>query len=403
MRFPGLLALALAAATAAFAADARPKVRAVTAFIRIDPAHYEAQYADAMKFLNGAAAAYRAAGFEVEGVRIATQPFPEYIKGMKTAEAVAFLQKLDAVSTKLGFRPSIGPAMLHDSDDAAPLDVLARALSTTGLNASLVIADESGIHWRAIRETAKLIHRVAAESPHGRGNLNFAAIAMVKPYGPFYPGAWHTGGGRAFAVGLESANVVTDVFAAKHDPGEAEKQLSAALSRYGKETETVATQLAAKSGWTYAGIDPTPAPLGDVSIGRAIENLIGGPFGSSGTMTAASIITRAVKSVPVKQTGYSGLMVPVLEDNVLARRWAEGTYNIDSLLAYSAVCAGGLDTVPLRGDTTEDQLAKILGDVASLAFKWQKPLAARLLPVPGGKAGDRTDFGDPRMTNTVIR
>ena len=51
----------------------------------------------------------------------------------------------------------------------------------------------------------------------------------------------------------------------------------------------------------------------------------------------------------------------------------------------------------------EDQIAKILGDVASLAFKWQKPLAARLLPVPGGKAGDRTDFGDPRMTNTVIR
>jgi len=165
----------------------------------------------------------------------------------------------------------------------------------------------------------------------------------------------------------------------------------------------VATRMAAKSGWSYAGIDPTPAPRGDVSIGQAIENLIGGSFGSSGTMTAAAIITRAVKSVPVKQTGYSGLMVPVLEDNVLARRWAEGTYNIDSLLAYSSVCAGGLDTVPLRGDTTEDQIVKILGDVASLAFKWQKPLAARLLPVPGGKPGDRTDFGDPRMTNTVIR
>ena len=29
-------------------------------------------------------------------------------------------------------------------------------------------------------------------------------------------------------------------------------------------------------------------------------------------------------------------MVPVLEDNVLAQRWAEGTYNVDSLLAYSA-------------------------------------------------------------------
>jgi uncharacterized protein len=395
--------IGLLMAAAAFGADSRPKVRAVTAFIHIDAARYEAQYADTMKFLTAAADAYKAAGFDVEGVRIATQPFPEYTKGIKPDEALALLQKIDALSGKLGFRPSIGTAMLHDDDDAAPLDLLARALSTTGLNASLVIADETGIHWRAVRETAKLIRRLGVESPHGRGNLNFAAIAMMKPYGPFYPGAWHSGAGKTFAVGLESANVVTDVFAANHDPREAEKALAAALGKYAKEAEAVATRVAAKSGWTYAGIDPTPAPLGDVSIGQAIENLIGGPFGSSGTMTAAAIITRAVKSVPVKQTGYSGLMVPVLEDNVLARRWAEGTYNIDSLLAYSAVCAGGLDTVPLRGDTTEDQIAKILGDVASLAYKWQKPLAARLLPVPGGKVGDRTDFGDPRMTNTVIR
>jgi uncharacterized protein (UPF0210 family) len=388
---------------AAFGADSRPKVRAVTAFIRIDAAHYEAQFADTMRFLRSAADAYRAAGFEVEGVRIATQPFPEYIRGMKAEEALRLLQNIDALSKKLDFRPSIGSAMVHDNDDAGVLEVLAKALSTTDLNASLAIAGDDGIHWRAIGQAAKLIHSVAAQSPHGRGNLNFAATAMVKPYGPFYPGAWHVGAGHAFAVGLESANVVMDVFAKTHDPVEAEKQLAAALGRYAKEAEAVATQVAAKSGWTYEGVDPTPAPLGDVSIGRAIENLIGGPFGSSGTMTAAAIITRAVKAAPVKQTGYSGLMVPVLEDNVLAKRWAEGTYNIDSLLAYSAVCAGGLDTVPLRGDVSEAQIAKILGDVASLAFKWQKPLAARLLPVPGGKAGDRTDFGDPRMTNTVIR
>jgi uncharacterized protein (UPF0210 family) len=96
-------------------------------------------------------------------------------------------------------------------------------------------------------------------------------------------------------------------------------------------------------------------------------------------------------------------MVPVLEDNLLAKRWEEGTFSIDSLLAYSAVCAGGLDTIPLPGDTSEEKIARILGDVASLAFKWQKPLAARLLPVPGKKAGDRTEFDDPRMANTLIR
>jgi len=225
---------------------------------------------------------------------------------------------------------------------------------------------------------------------------------MVKPYGPFYPGAWHNGAGKTFAVGLESANVVTEVFATVHEAGPAEDKLAQALTKWLLQAEAAATRIAAKSGWTYAGTDPTPAPLGDVSIGRAIETFTGAAFGAGGTMTAASVITRAVQSTPVKQVGYSGLMVPVLEDNLLAKRWEEGTYSIDSLLAYSAVCAGGLDTVPLPGDISEEQVARILGDVASLAYKWHKPLAARLLPAPGKKAGDRTAFDDSRMANTTV-
>jgi uncharacterized protein (UPF0210 family) len=109
-----------------------------------------------------------------------------------------------------------------------------------------------------------------------------------------------------------------------------------------------------------------------------------------------------VQSVGVKRVGYSGLMVPVLEDAVLAKRWDEGKYTIDALLAYSAVCAGGLDTIPLAGDTGEERLAHILSDVATLAYKWQKPLAARLLPAPGRKSGERTEFDDARMANAVI-
>jgi uncharacterized protein (UPF0210 family) len=95
-------------------------------------------------------------------------------------------------------------------------------------------------------------------------------------------------------------------------------------------------------------------------------------------------------------------MVPVMEDKLLAQRWAEGTYNVDSLLAYSAVCGTGLDTVPLPGDVTLGQLERILSDVASLATKWNKPLSARLQPIPGKKPGDRTDFDDPFLFNTIV-
>ena len=139
---------------------------------------------------------------------------------------------------------------------------------------------------------------------------------------------------------------------------------------------------------------PHPAALSPSAA--AIESFTGAPFGSPGTETASGIITRAVKAVPVKQTGYSGLMIPVLEDSVLTRRWTEGTYGLDSILAYSAVCAGGVDTVPLAGDTSEEAIARIVGDVATLAFKWNKPLATRLLPAPGKKVG--RDDGVQRRT-----
>ena len=150
------------------------------------------------------------------------------------------------------------------------------------------------------------------------------------------------------------------------------------------------------------GVDPTPAPLGEVSIGAAIEAFTGARFGSSGTLTAAHIITAAVKAVPVKQIGYSGLMVPVMEDKLLAQRWAESAYNIDDLLAYSAVCGTGLDTIPLPGDVSLEQMERMYSDVASLATKWNKPLSARLQPIPGKKPGDRTDFQDPYLFNTTL-
>src|SRR5512142_700918 len=185
----------------------------------------------------------------------------------------------------------------------------------------------------------------------------------------------------------------------RHMPSE----LTNALATHARIAETIGEQVAKARGWTFMGVDPTPAPLGDVSIGAAMETWSGARFGSSGTMTAALVITTAVKAVPVKQVGYSGLMVPVLEDKRLSERWAENAYGIDALLAYSSVCGTGLDTVPLPGDVTEEQLARMIGDVASLAVKWHKPLTARLQPVAGKKAGEKSDFDDPFLVNAVLQ
>jgi uncharacterized protein (UPF0210 family) len=395
--------LLFSCAAFALAADSRPRIRAVTAFIEIDRNNYAAKIEETQKFLAVAKDALNKAGFEGAGGRITTQPFPVYTKGMQREEALDLVRKLRESASKGRSGLNIGAAMLNDTDDTAPVALLADILASVGVNANLIMADERGIHWHAIAAAAKLIKEVSQRSPHGDGNFNFGAIAMMKPYGPYYPGSYHLGKGHAFALAMEGANVVADVFARYHDPREAEEHLSEAFAKYTNEAEAVAMQVAASTGWTYEGIDATPAPLKDISIGGAIESFIGGPFGSSGTLTASGIITRAVQSTPVKRTGYSGLMIPVMEDNLLARRWAEGTYNLDSILAYSAVCAGGADTVPLPGDVSEEQIARILGDVAWLAYKWNKPLAARLLPAPGKHAGDATEFTGGALTNTKVQ
>ena len=401
------LALALGAPLMAQdpgSAAANPKVRAITAFVRLDRAKWQAGIVDALVVLRRARSAFQEKGYAVETLRITTQPLPELIAGLSEEEALKFLAALDRFSVEEQFLPNVGPAMLHDSDDAAAMHVLARALTTLpNIEASSIIADQDGIHWKTIARTAELVKYVADHSVHSQGTFNFAATAMQKPLGPFYPASYHTGQGRQFAIGFEAAGVVAEVFT--RDKGDAEaatRDLTAELTRHARVAEAVGNAVASESGWEYAGLDPTPAPLGDVSIAAAIEAFTGARFGSSGTLTAARIITAAVKAVPVKQTGYAGLMVPVLEDKRMARRWAEGAYNVDSLLAYSAVCATGLDTVPLPGDVGLEQLERMYSDVASLAVKWNKPLSARLEPVAGKKAGDMTEFEDPYLFNTRL-
>jgi hypothetical protein len=382
----------------------KPRVRAITGFVRLERATYAQQIAETLTVLRAAKDEFARQGYEVETIRIVTQPLAELVGGMSEAQALAFLKMFDDLSVKEDFMPSVGPGMMRDSDDPSTMRLLEKVLSTLPhIQANAIIAGEDGIHWKVIRESAALVRYVTDHSPHSQGNFEFTATAMLKPYGPFYPGTYHTGEGRRFSIGFEGANVVQEVFArTRGDFANSVAELTRQLTVHAKVGESIGMQVAAEKHWIFMGVDPTPAPLADVSIAAAMETYTGARFGSSGTMTAALIITTAVKAVPVRQVGYSGLMVPVMEDKRLAQRWSEGAIDTDSLLAYSAVCGTGLDTVPFPGDISVEQLARIFGDVASLAWKWNKPLSARLQPVLGKKAGDRTDFQSQYLFNTTL-
>jgi uncharacterized protein len=392
--------------TPALGSERRPKIRAITAFVRIESSQYRQQMEDAVGMLRQAKAAFEKSGYDVQTIRITTQPFNQYVGGRSTAEALDFFKSLDDLSKRDSFLLNIGPLTLADSSDATKVELLSQVLAQTRANASLVVADEDGVRWSAIRSAAQVIKYLEQHSPNGANNFDFAAVAMVPPHVPFFPASNHNGAGHEFAVGWEAGAFVADVLAgANRDMTGARELLSRAFEQQARAVDAIATQVEKDSGWKFMGLDPTPSPMTDSSIGAAIETLTGAKFGSSGTLSAAAVITESERSISVRRVGFSGLMLPVLEDPVLAKRWSEGAFDLDSLLAYSAVCGTGFDTIPLPGDVSQQQLVRIIGDMASLAVKWHKPLTARLIPAPGKKAGDRTDFnfGVGEFPNTTLK
>jgi len=394
----------LAQQKAAPPSPTKPKIRTVTAFLNLDRTQYKEQIADALQMLRRAKTTFESRGYEVQTIRIATQPFPEYTRGLTPQQTIAFFKEIDALADKEKFAPGIGPAMLNADDPESQAELLADILANTKhIRGSIVIAGEDGVRWRAIGAAARAIKKLEDTTEHSQGNFNLGAIADVPPLSPFFTAAYVNGFGHQFAIGLESANVVAEAFRGATDIESARQKLTTMLTAEATEIERHAGRIDMETGWAYVGIDLSPAPLKDVSIGAAIENLIAQPFGSAGTLTAAGTITAAVKAVPVKQTGYNGLMLPILEDTRLAERWSQGHVSLEGLLSYSAVCGTGLDTIPLPGDVTVEQLDMILADVATLAVKWKKPLSARLLPVKGKVPGDKTEFDDPFLVNAIIQ
>jgi uncharacterized protein len=380
------------------------KIRAITAFVRLDRSSYQIQLDEAVKFLRIAKTTFESRDFTVQTLRIATQPFPEYTEGLSHDQALQFFKNLDGIAQSENVLISIGHAYLEGTDGDAQADLLADILKNTkSLFASLSVTTPGGVNWPAVRAAARVMKKLSEGTDHGEGNFRFAAIASVEHPTPFFPAAYLSGFGHQFAVGLESTNEVSAAVRDVPDLPTAKRRLIDLFFQLSSSVESVALRIDSERGWSYLGLDLSPAPSLDASIVPAIESISHQSLGSNGTLSAVGVITSAMKEIGLRKTGFSGIMLPVLEDPILAERWNSGAISLDSLLSYSSVCGTGLDTVPLPGTTTVEQLTRIIGDVATLSVKWNKPLTARLLPVAGKAAGQQTDFSDRHLRNATIQ
>ena len=347
-----------------------------------------------------------AAGYVVQSLRLALS----MTGSNRCADFATVAQGAEQQALDAGFDcVSIGRV------DIERLGQLADGIAATqALFASARIAGRDGrADHAAIRAAAQAIIAISAATEHGVGNMRFAALACVAPGSPFFPAAFHHGDGPWIAVGPEAAALAVEltkgegqmtngqqvdhvpfVFRPSSLVNTALSRLTAAIEQHDARIGTALKDVEAETQVYFAGCDWSLAPHPDParSIGAAIEQSSGVPFGAWGTLAAVRELTSAIRAARVTQLGFSGVMLPVLEDPILAQRNSEGRYTLRDLLAFSAVCGTGLDTIPLPGDSTADQIVGVLEELAALAGALRKPLTARLLPMPGLQAGDLTTF-----------
>ena len=340
-------------------------------------------------------------GLELQSVRLATQPFPTIVAPGETAALASALCRL---AEAWGFDyVSMGPVRPRE---LAWCPCLLEALvAEERLFAALAVTDHKGtLSLPAVRWAAEIIAALSRRTPAGLGNLRFAALALCPPGIPFFPAAYHDGGPLAFSVAWEAADEVGEAFAGAESLAEAERRLRKRLTAQARQLAAVAERLAGEVGARFLGIDVSLAPHPEItrSIAGAVERLGVRPFGGVGTLTVIASLTRVLRDIPVPRTGFCGVMLPVLEDAVLGLRAGYESVSLPLLLAAAAVCGVGLDVVPLPGETTVEQLAAIVLDTATLATRLGKPLTARLMPVPGKKAGEPVEFDFPILAPARI-
>ena len=372
------------------------KIRTITTGIPLPFSPYQLQRA--AKFNAACQTCFEADGYDVQTTRVSSQIWDE----ARDVEAILALET-DARALGIEFLNlgTVLPEKRHTETHLARIaDVIIQSeiLFTT----ATLTTQSGGVALDIAESIANIIQQIAHQTDAGYGNLRFAALMNCPPNTPFFPAAYWHDTRTNFGIGWQAADFVQDAFTDAPNLEVGLQNLKTVMEAEGQKIVALAETLAQEWGIKFVGIDVSPAPMGDESIAYAMEQQLPGYFGERGTLRVAAGLTRTLRSLDLPLCGYSGLMLPVLEDVGLGERSETGYFNLDSLLLYSSVCGTGLDTIPIPGNASTAQIAAILTDVAALSTQLNKPLSVRLFPVPGCNADCLTEFDSPYLTNTTV-
>ena len=372
------------------------KIRTITTGISLPFSPYQLQRA--AKFNADCQTHFEANGYEVQTTRVSCQIWDEN-------RDIDTILRLESDARALGIEflnlGTILPGKRHTQAHIARIaDVI---IQSETIFATVTLTTQSGrVASEIVESTAEVIQQIAHQTDAGYGNLRFAALMNCPPNTPFFPAAFWHDTRTNFGIGWQAADLVQQAFTDAPNLEIALQNLKTIMEAEGQKIVALAEAFAQEWGVKFVGIDVSPAPMGDESIAYAMEHQLPGLFGERGTLTVAAGLTRTLRSLSLPLCGYSGLMLPVLEDVGLGKRSEAGHFNLDSLLLYSTVCGTGLDTIPIPGNASTSQITSILKDVATLSIQLNKPLSVRLFPVPGCNADCMTEFNSPYLTNTIV-
>lgn len=347
-------------------------------------------------------------GYEIQTVRIATNPFGEWLEKKIMQKQLA---QLDELLERLHIEfCALGPADNVEEIQLCPAIIAASSRFSCSANVypTQVV--------NAMAAASCFIQLSTMDKPDflkgGLGNFRFCAAASCKPWIPFFPAAKSDGnvgdGFVGFAIGLENGALAKALLSKSSSVENISTIFGEGMTVALAPVQNHAEQVALYENTTFLGIDTSlnPSLDKDGSVAEAIECLDEvSTFGGSGTLAAVAAITTTLQTLPgIKAVGYCGLMLPVCEDRRLAQIASnvEPQIRISTILNMSSVCGVGVDTVPIPGNCSEADLSSLILDVAGIAGRWDKSLSCRVFPIAGSTVGDMTEFDSPYLCNSKV-
>ncbi len=354
-------------------------------------------------------------GIPVVNKRISVSPMAVIGAPFTSSQFVTIARTLDEAAESVGIDFIGGFSALVEKGmargDLALMESIPEAMANTNrvCTSINVASTRAGINMDAVLKMGSIIRKAAAltADADGLGCAKLVVFANIPQDVPFMAGAY-LGIGEPDAVinvGVSGPGVVKKAVerAIEANPqldlGQVSEVIKKTAYKVTRAGELIGNEVARALGLPFGVVDLSLAPTPNVgdSVGEIFQTLGLPAIGTPGSTAALAMINDAVKKGGAFASshvgGLSGAFIPVSEDLNIAEAAENGDLCIEKLEAMTSVCSVGLDMVPLPGNTSAETLSAIIADEMAIGVINRKTTAARLIPVPGKKAGEKAHFG----------